>query len=64
MKIIKKLSLLLTVTVISILCLAMSSSAAWEKVNEEGDIEYHFDEVTGTMYFRGEGKIEKPLTGL
>lgn len=64
MKIIKKLSLLLTVTVISILCLAISSSAAWEKVNEEGDIEYHFDEVTGTMYFRGEGKIEKPLTGL
>ena len=38
MKIIKKLSLLLAITVISILCLAISSSAAWEKVNEDGNI--------------------------
>ncbi len=64
MKIIKKLSLLLSVTVISILCFAVSASAAWEKVKEDRNIEYHFDDATGTMYFRGEGKIEKPFTGL
>lgn len=64
MKNIKKYSLIFVVTIIMVLYLAVSASAAWAKVNKDSNIEYHFDEITGTMYFRGEGKIEKPLTGL
>ena len=63
MKFFKKLSLLLSVTVISILCLAVSASATWEKVSEDSNIEYHFDDVTGTLHIRGEGKIPDDFLG-
>ena len=64
MKTLKKTSLLLAIIIITVFCLSVSASATWEKVSEDSNIEYHFDDVTGTMYFRGEGKIEKPFTGL
>ena len=63
MKTLKKTGLLLAITIISILCLAVSVSAAWEKVSEDSDIEYHFDDVTGTLYIRGEGKIPDDFLG-
>ena len=63
MKKIKKYSLLLVVTIVAVLCLALSASAAWEKVSENSNIEYHFDDVTGTLYIRGEGKIPDDFLG-
>lgn len=63
MKKLKKAALFTAITVISILCLALTSSAAWEKLSEDSNIEYHFDEVTSTMHIRGEGKIPDDLAG-
>ena len=63
MKKLKKAALFTAITVISVLCLALTSSAAWEKLSEDSNIEYHFDEVTGTLHIRGEGKIPDDLAG-
>ena len=63
MRNIKKISLLLIVTIISIIMVAFSASASWEKVSANSNIEYYFDEITGTLHIRGEGKIPNDLTG-
>ena len=63
MKNIKRLSLLLIITVITVFCLAVSASATWEKVSEDSNIEYHFDDMTGTLHIRGEGKIPDDFLG-
>lgn len=63
MKTLKKRVLLLAITIITMLCMAVSVSAAWEKVSEDSNIEYHFDEVTGTLHIRGEGKIPDDFLG-
>lgn len=63
MKTLKKTSLFLVITVISILCLVLTASASWEKFDENTNIEYYFDEVTATLHIRGEGKIPDDLTG-
>lgn len=63
MKTLKKRVLLLAITIITMLCMAVSASAAWEKFDENTNIEYYFDEVTATLHIRGEGKIPDDLTG-
>ena len=50
-------------TIISIIMVAFSASASWEKVSANSNIEYYFDEITGTLHIRGEGKIPNDLTG-
>ena len=61
MKTLKKTGLLLAITIIAVLCMAVSAGAAWEKVSEDSNIEYHFDDVTGTLHIRGDGKIPDDL---
>lgn len=63
MKNIKKLGLVFAVTIITMLFFALSTSASWEKITPSSDIEYYFDEITGTLHIRGEGKIPNDLTG-
>ena len=62
MKNMKKLGLVFIITVITIICMTLSVGAAWEKVSEDNNIEQHFDDVTGTLYIRGEGKLDGFLT--
>ena len=63
MKTLKKTSLFFAITIISIICLVFTASASWEKSDENTNIEYYFDEVTGTLHIRGEGKIPDDFTG-
>ena len=63
MKNVKKYSLLFGLTIIMVLSLAVSANAAWAKVNKDSNIEYHFDEITGTLHIRGKGKIPDDLAG-
>lgn len=62
MKNMKKLGLVFIITVITIICMSLSVGAAWEKISEDNNIEQHFDDVTGTLYIRGEGKLDGFLT--
>ena len=63
MKNIKRSGLLFILVIITAFCFAVSVSASWEKVTPSSDIEYYFDEITGTLHIRGEGKIPDDLTG-
>ena len=63
MKNIKRSGLLFILIIITTFCFAVSVSASWEKVTPSSDIEYYFDEITGTLHIRGEGKIPDDLTG-
>ncbi len=63
MKNLKKASLFIAITIISVFCLVFSANASWEKVSEDSNIEYYFDDVTGTLHIRGEGKIPDDFLG-
>lgn len=60
MKSIKKLTLLLTLIAISMFCLVFTASAedTWLKLDSRDTVEYKFDEVSGILIIRGEGKIK------
>ena len=63
MKKLSKATLFIAVVIISIICMVFYTSATWEKIDEDSNIEYYFDEVTGTLHIRGEGKIPDDLAG-
>ena len=63
MKNIKRSGLLFILIIITAFCFAVSAGASWEKITPSSDIEYYFDEITGTLHIRGEGKIPDDLTG-
>lgn len=62
MKNTKKASLFLIISVMTAFCLVFSAGAAWEKISEDSNIEQHYDNVTGTLYIKGEGKLNSFLT--